>query len=350
MSEVANIALRVDQALVRAPVAQVLSASLAPRDLPNLARVLMEAVAPEPDRAYKLLDRLTFDVEAGERVVLLGEEGCGKTTLARACARLVALDGGSIAVQGVAVSTRRRADRLAVRRKLQVIFDDAEAGLNPRWTILESMREAFDALALATDGVAFEERTARAMSRAQLATSAAGARAAELSAGLRARACLARALLADPAVLVIDEPTARLDPLERAALLEALRRLTAADGAPAQRLAILALTQRPDVARALAERVGVLYLGTLVELGDPSLLDAPAHPYTRGFLAAAPQRSRPATARAIAGELPTIAERPPGCPFHPRCPDAVARCATERPALLGTGRLVACHVVNAGLE
>lgn len=346
MSEAASPALRLTQALVRARVAPPSSAALAPRDLPNLARVLMETLAPEPERVHKLLDRITLDVERGERWVLLGEEGCGKTTLARACARLIALDGGSISVAGVDITARRGAERRRVRQKLQVIFDDPEAGLNPRRTVLASLREAFDALELAREGEPFEARATRALERAQLSASAAGARARELSAGLRARACLARALMADPDVLVIDEPTARLDPLERAALLDALRRL-GADAANTPPPAVLVLTQRPDVARALATQVGVLYLGTLVETGTPALLDAPSHPYTRGFLAAAPQRSRPASARAILGELPSIAERPLGCPFHPRCPDAIARCATERPALVGEARRVACHVVNA---
>ncbi|OGQ21484.1 MAG: hypothetical protein A2138_05485 [Deltaproteobacteria bacterium RBG_16_71_12] len=115
---------------------------------------------------------------------------------------------------------------------------------------------------------------------------------------------------------------------------------------PPGRPAVLALTQRPDVARALAQRVGVLYLGALVEIGGVDVLDRPLHPYTRALLEAAPRRSRPASARAIAGELPTVDERPSGCPFHPRCPDAVARCAGERPILIGEGRSVACHVVN----
>ena len=345
MADEAPPTLRVEQALVRAQVAQLVSASLLPRDLPNLARVLRDAVGAEPERAQKVLDRLSLTVRRGERCVLLGEEGCGKTTLARVCARLVRLDGGVVAVSGIDVGARRRRDRLALRRRLQVIFDDPEQGLDPRRTIIDSLREAFDALRLKDEGIAFEERAARAMARAQLPPSAAGARARELSAGVRARAGLARALLSDPELLVIDEPTARLDPLERAALLDALLRLSPGP-TEAPGPALLILTQRPDVARALAGRVGVLYLGTLVEEGGPEILQDPCHPYTRGFLAAAPQRSRPASARALRGELPSLAERPAGCPFHPRCPDAVARCTSERPPLVGGERRTACHVQN----
>ncbi len=350
MSHDAPPALRIDRAVVRAPVAQGLATGHVPRDVPHLARFLMDAVAPDGERAHKLLDRLTLDVLPGERMVLLGEEGCGKTTLARACARTVDLDAGAIEVGGLGLTTRRRADALQVRRRLQVVFDDPEACLDPRCTIADSLREAFDALGLGRDGTAFESTADRALARARFPAEARGTRARDLPAGLRARAALARALLPGPQVVVVDEPSARLDPLARASLLEALIGLTPTGAAPGDRAALLALTHRPDVARALAQRVGVLYLGALVELGSVELLDTPVHPYARGFLASAPQRARPASARAIAGELPSVAERPAGCAFHPRCPDAIARCATERPALLpatrdGT-RSVACHVVH----
>lgn len=345
MSAVAAPALRLDRVVIRASAPTAVTAQ-APRDLPNLARFLIDVVAQDTERAYKLVDDLTIDVAPAERVALLGEEGCGKTTIARACARLLPVDAGSIAVAGVDTKSRRREQQRHVRRMLSVIFDDPEHGFDPRRTIERALIDAAAALALvdAERDVATLVRTAAV--RARFPVDALATRAGVLAPGLRARAALARALLAEPAVVVIDEPAARLDPLERALLLEALGGLARVSGDPAPAPAVLALTQRPDVARALAQRVGVLYLGTLVELGGPDVLDDPRHPYTRALLEAAPRRARPATARAIAGDLPSIGERPAGCPFHPRCPDAIARCASERPVLLGDRRAVACHVVG----
>ncbi len=337
-------ALRFDRVVIRASAPSSSSAA-APRDLPNLARFLIDVVAQESGRAHKLVDGLTLDLVAGERVALLGEEGCGKTTIARACARLMALDGGAIAVAGIDSQARRRAQRLQVRRTLQVLLDDPEHGFDPRRTVERALLDAAQALALPGSSADVSARVHAAAKRARLPLDVFGSRAGALAAGVRARAALARTLIAEPAVIVMDEPAARLDPLERGLLLEALSGLARATGDEGPAPAVLALTQRPDVARAIAQRVGVLYLGTLVELGGPDVLDDPRHPYTRALLEATPRRSRAATARAIIGELPTVAERPAGCSFHPRCPEAIARCATERPVLIGDQRAVACHVV-----
>lgn len=343
MSDAPSPALHLDAVVIRAATAAAATAH-APRDLPNLARFLMDVVAQESGRAYRLVDGLQLAVAVAERLVLLGEEGCGKTTLARACARLVPIHAGAITVAGVDIDAAGLKRRLHVRRMLHVIFDDPEHGFDPRRTIERGLLDAAQALDLTGGDLAATVRAVAA--KARFPVDALREPAGALAAGLRARAALARALVSAPAAIVIDEPAARLDPLERALLLEALGGLARNGGDDAPPPAVLTLTQRPDVARALAQRVGVLYLGALVELGGPDLLDAPRHPYTRALLEAAPRRSRPTTARAIAGELPNISERPAGCPFHPRCPDAVARCASEKPPLVGAGRAVACHVVN----
>jgi ABC-type glutathione transport system ATPase component len=250
------------------------------RDLPDLARFLFHAIASDTKREEKLLDHVSFDVERGTCLALVGENGSGKTTIARACARLLKPAGGFIHVDGLDAIRSRGSDALAVRRSLHVLFDDVEAALDPRLTLAESFRLVEDALAL--DPSTRDARVEEALVRTRLAPELLQARPAWLTPGQRRCAALARALLAQPAAIVLDEPTGGLDPSDRALVLEALDAL---QGGPA----LLVLTGDLLAARRLARRAGVLVGGSLVELDDvEKVLRSPAHPHTQALVAATP--------------------------------------------------------------
>lgn len=253
-----------------------------PRDLPDLARFLFFALAADANAEESVLDKVTLDVERGQCTALVGEDGSGKSTLARACARLLSPSSGSIEVNGVDIHRARGGLRLRVRRSIHVLFDDPEAALDPRRTL----RESFDLVeeALRLDASTRDDRTRRALDRARLKREHLDERAGDLGAGARKRAALARALLSEPSVLVVDEPAGGLDPSDRALALETLAALRA-DGP-----ALLVLTKDLGAARTLAQKVGVLHAGALVELGAPSLvLESPTHPVAQALVAAAPR-------------------------------------------------------------
>lgn len=256
----------------------------APRDLPDLARFLFHTLAPEEERRRIAVDGLHLDLEAATCVGLVGEGGSGKSTLARLCARLARPSTGAVEWRGVNLHTARSEDGLSVRRAVQVLFDDPEAGLDPRCTIERSLQLALEALEL--ERSAWVSRIERAVALSRLPNDLLTSRAESLGPGHLRLAALARALVAEPEVIVADEPTAGLDPSDRALVLETLRGLCREQGGPA----ILLLTRDLAAARALATRIGVLKKGKLVEMGDATrLFEAASDPYTRALIAAAPQ-------------------------------------------------------------
>lgn len=271
-------ALRLRDVVVRAVVGGDAPATPhAPRDLPDLARFLFDALGARTERELKVLDRVTLDVAANTSTAIVGEDGSGKSMLTRLCARLVSPDRGVVEVLGI--DAHKRARSLDVRRGLQVLFDDVESGLDPRRTVRESLLDA--ALALRLDRV--DERVAKALERCRLHPAVLDAVAGALDHGRLRLAALARALLADPAVVVIDEPGAHLDPSSRALVLEVLGELRSTT-------ALLVLTRDLAAARAVATTTGVLLKGALVELGDTArVLATPAHPYAQALVAAAPR-------------------------------------------------------------
>jgi oligopeptide/dipeptide ABC transporter ATP-binding protein len=287
----------------------------------------------------RAVDGVDLDVRQGEVLALVGESGCGKTTLGRLLLGLDSPDAGSIELDGRALSGL---DRRTARRRLQPVFQDPYASLDPRWPVARTVREALDAQRVGTR----EQRRARVvelLAAVGLEPRLADSLPHELSGGQRQRVAIAAALAAEPDVLVADEPVSALDLLVQAQILNLLATLR-----EQRNLAIVLITHDLTVVEHIADRVAVMYLGKIVELGTvEAVTRTPAHPYTRALLAAAPRlRTERNTTPPLRGELPSPLHPPPGCHFNPRCPLAIERCLHESPELASApdGQLAACHV------
>ncbi|OZB89677.1 MAG: dipeptide ABC transporter ATP-binding protein, partial [Microbacterium sp. 14-71-5] len=295
-------------------------------------------------RTVKAVSGVSFAVRAGETLGLVGESGCGKSSLGR---MLVAMDrptAGEVRLEGAKVSGVRRRELGARRAKLQMMFQDSGAALDPKMTIGTILREP-----LAIQGVGTAaERTERAIALLEsvgLGPSIMERYPHELSGGQRQRIGLARALALDPDVLVADEPVSALDVSIRSQVLNLMRTQQRERG-----LSSVVISHDLSVIRYLSDRVGVMYLGKIVELGaTDDVYERPAHPYTAGLLAAVPVADPDAPApegvERVRGELPSPLDPPSGCRFRTRCPLATELCATVEPLLeaVGTGHDVACH-------
>jgi len=296
-----------------------------------------------PRRTVKAVSGVTFDVAAGETFGLVGESGCGKSSLGR---MLVALDrptAGEVVFEGRSLTAMRSRELGAHRARLQMMFQDSSAALDPRMRIGAILREP-----LAIQGIGSRaERTATArdlLADVGLPSAVLERFPHELSGGQRQRVALARALALDPTVLVADEPVSALDVSIRSQVLNLMRRLQGERG-----LSSVVISHDLAVVRYLSDRVGVMYLGRLVETGPAEeVYAAPAHPYTAGLLAAVPEiSSMPRDQRVgrVRGDLPSPIDPPSGCRFRTRCPLATERCAEVEPRLeeVGPGHQVACH-------
>ncbi|HEY1328003.1 MAG TPA: oligopeptide/dipeptide ABC transporter ATP-binding protein [Casimicrobiaceae bacterium] len=295
----------------------------------------------------KAVDGVDLSLTRGETYGLVGESGCGKSTLARLIVGLHAPTRGTIRYDGTVVATPGRAQRnRRARRGMQMIFQDPYASLNPHWRVADIVAEPVRALAPRTSRRALQARVEEVLVQVGLAPSDAARFPHQFSGGQRQRISIARALSAAPQFLACDEPTSALDVSVQAQVLNLMRDLQ-------RRLSLtyLFISHNLAVVRHIADRVGVMYLGRIVESAPTDVLfDAPRHPYTRMLLDAVPDLERTGTARtAVAGEVPNPLAPPPGCPFHPRCPHALARCRVEMPVLRGiAGSTVACHAVEEG--
>ena len=275
---------------------------------------------------------------------LVGESGCGKTTLARAVLRLVDRTAGTVRFDGRDLFALDRRELRRIRRRLQIVFQDPLASLNPRRTIGQAVREGLEIHHLA-EGEAADRKVRSLLDEVGLTADAAGKYPHEFSGGQRQRACIARALAVEPDLLVCDEPVSALDVSVQAQVLNLLADLQARHA-----LSYLFISHDLAVVRHVAPRVTVMYLGRIVEEGPAAeLYDRPRHPYTQALLSAVPVPD-PATRRArivLPGDPPSPIRPPSGCPFHPRCPHPArdAICRTERPELRedGRGGRVACH-------
>jgi oligopeptide/dipeptide ABC transporter ATP-binding protein len=302
-----------------------------------------------PRPAVRALNGVTLSIGRGETLAIVGESGCGKSTLARALVRLIELDGGQIAFDGADVRDLRGDALRRYNRRVQMVFQDPFGSLNPRMTVGEMLTEALQVHRL----VAPDRRAARVaelLALVRLPADAAGRMAHEFSGGQRQRIAIARALSVEPELLIADEIVSALDVSVQAQILNLLLDLQDRLG-----LAMLFVSHDLRVVRHLAHRVAVMYLGRVVELGTAdAIFAAPAHPYTQALLRAAPGMDPPdpmqprPTRAALVGELPSPLAIPPGCPFHPRCPIAVARCSTEVPLTRhgSSGHEAACHLAE----
>src|ERR1700687_1685529 len=281
-----------------------------------------------------------LNVDAGEIVGLVGETGCGKTSLARAAVGLVPTTGGSVMFEGQHVHVLGRRARPARERRLQLVFQNPYESINPRRTV---GAQVADALAIGGKQArsSFPHRVEELLHRVGLPASMARRFPHQLSGGQRQRIAIARALAADPAMIVLDEPLSALDASVQAQVANLLVEL-----ARELHVGMLLISHDLAIVRHVAHRTAVMYLGVGVETGPtPEVWQAPRHPYSRALMEAIPHADGAGhLPTALAGEIPDPALPPSGCRFHPRCPQVMDRCLTDVPYLAakGGGREVAC--------
>ncbi len=301
----------------------------------------------------KAVDGVDFTIARGETLGLVGESGCGKSTVARLIVGLYPPTLGTISYDGVPIAgegvTREARALRRARQGMQMIFQDPFASLNPRWRVADIVAEPIRTQAPQTPRRVMEARVAELLAQVGLAAADGARYPHQFSGGQRQRISIARALSTSPAFLVCDEPTSALDVSVQAQVLNLMRDLQ-------RRLALtyLFISHNLAVVHHIADRVGVMYLGRIVEIAPTRELFAqPWHPYTRMLLDAVPDLEMSGRQRtAVGGEVPNPLDPPPGCTFHPRCPHADDRCRQESPQLLATGGdgrgAVACHAVEEG--
>jgi oligopeptide/dipeptide ABC transporter ATP-binding protein len=312
--------------------------------------VLGGVLRREVGKVYAVSD-VSFRIEPGETLGIVGESGCGKTTLGRALVRLYKPTSGSVRFDGKNLAELEGNELKALRREMQMVFQDPYASLNPRRTIERTLEEP-----LALHGVRSRDERRRRI-RALLDT--VGLRVSDLpkyphefSGGQRQRIGIARALVLEPRLVIADEPVSALDVSIQSQVLNLLVRLQRE-----QNLTYIFISHDLTVVKHISDRVGVMYLGRIVELADADDIYArPQHPYTRALLAALPipNPRRRRSGGTLEGDVPNPSAPPPGCPFHTRCAYVVDRCRVELPRLAPTGsrraenapdhsHLVACH-------
>jgi peptide/nickel transport system ATP-binding protein len=308
---------------------------------------LVRKIENRPRQVVQAVDGIDITIAKGETFSLVGESGCGKSTVARLVVGLYPPTAGSIEFDGHDMSQRRSgAETSALRRRLQMIFQDPYASLNPRWRVFDIIAEPIRAFGLAKDKADLRKQVEDLLRQVRL-TPADGAKFPhEFSGGQRQRISIARALASRPEFLVCDEPTSALDVSVQAQILNLMmdlqRRL---------QLTYLFISHNLAVVYHISTRVGVMYLGRVVEQAPTeTLFRRPKHPYTRMLLDTIPDLEMTGRQRApVGGEVPSPINPPTGCTFHPRCPFANDRCKIERPKSLPIeGGEVACHGIEEG--
>ena len=281
---------------------------------------LNRVIEREPRRLLRAVDRVSFEVTKGETLALVGESGCGKSTVARLIVGLHAPSEGRVEFRG---------------RRMQMIFQDPYASLNPRWRVRKIIEEPMKVLAT-------KKTVGELLRQVGLSADDAERYPHEFSGGQRQRISIARALAGEPDLLICDEPTSALDVSVQAQILNLMADLQHRLG-----LTYVFISHNLAVVSLVADRVGVMYFGRLVELASSAeLFRRPRHPYTRMLLDAVPDLQMSGKARTpVAGEVPNPLAPPSGCAFHPRCPHANERCRVETPRFLNH---VACHAVEEG--
>jgi peptide/nickel transport system ATP-binding protein len=295
----------------------------------------------------RAVDGVSFAIDRGETLSLVGESGCGKSTVARLICGLYPPTRGAVRFDGVDLaSIARRSDMLAMRRRFQMIFQDPYASLNPRWRVREIIAEPIRSHGLEPDEGRLRARVGELLTDVGLAPRDGEKYPHEFSGGQRQRISIARALSSNPEFLVCDEPTSALDVSVQAQILNLMVDLQREHG-----LTYLFISHNLAVVSHISTRVGVMYLGRIVEIAaTKQLFERPLHPYTRMLQSAIPDITMSGKARTpVAGEVPNPLDPPPGCAFNPRCPHVREQCRELRPELIELeGARVACHGIREG--
>ena len=301
----------------------------------------------KPRQLLRAVDGVSFSIDKGQTLALVGESGCGKSTVARLLVGLYEPTRGGMQFDGQdAHAAFKTPEGRKLRRRIQMIFQDPYASLNPRWVVEDIIAEPLREHGIVTDTAQLKERVGQLLQSVGLSPLDMVKYPHQFSGGQRQRISIARALATEPEFLVCDEPTSALDVSVQAQVLNIMKDLQRKQG-----LTYLFISHNLAVVRHVSDEVGVMYLGRLVELAPKHQLFAqPRHPYTRMLLDAIPKMHDTGRARTpVQGEVPNPLNPPSGCAFHPRCPHANDRCKAERPQLQTLqGVRVACHAVEEG--
>ena len=299
----------------------------------------------KPRQLLNAVDGVSFEIEKGKTLALVGESGCGKSTVARLLVGLYEPTRGGFTFDGQdAHAAFKTPEGRKLRRRIQMIFQDPYASLNPRWIVENIVGEPLKEHGLITDAAQLKDRVGELLKSVGLSPLDGPKYPHQFSGGQRQRISIARALATQPEFLVCDEPTSALDVSVQAQVLNIMKDLQRERG-----LTYLFISHNLAVVRHVSDQVVVMYLGRLVELANKQdLFATPQHPYTKMLLDAIPKMHDTGRARTpVQGEVPNPLNPPTGCTFHPRCPHVNERCKAERPALLELrGVKIACHAVQ----
>jgi peptide/nickel transport system ATP-binding protein len=298
-------------------------------------------------RVYAV-DGVSFSVAKGETLSLVGESGCGKTTVGKTILRLTEPTGGEVHIDGNRIDNLPAAELRPLRKRMQVVFQDPFSSLNPRLRVKDIIGEPIVNYGMATSASELTDRVAAVLHKVRLPPESMTRFPHEFSGGQRQRIGIARALATEPELIICDEPVSALDVSVKAQVVNLMADLQSELG-----LALLFISHDMAIVEHMTHRVAVMYLGKIVEVADRRRLFAnPTHPYTQALLSAVPvpDPTSKRTRMILKGDVPSPIKPPPGCRFHTRCPFAFDRCRVEEPLLVSTapGHLTACHLTEGG--